>query len=164
MLKSYLKALYGKGEWVKAFHQRQVYLNRLHIEETNKSIYRIHDKCAEFLSQMTGVAFVTSSISLDNNDSGISGRVKNSYHPKRSGDLILTLHQGWTEDTSGEESSASPYAYDTRVPLCFYGWQVKPQTIDAPTDMTNLAPTLSFMLGAPLPAAATGQPIVEIWK
>jgi hypothetical protein len=162
LLKSYFKALYGKGEWIKAIHNRQVFLNRLHIEESGKSIYRMHDKGIEFLAQMSGVAVVTSSVALDNNDNGMQRSVNNSYHPKRSGDLIITLNEGWTENVQGAEVSATAYNYDTHVPLCFYGGRIPQKIVTTPIDMTSVAPTISLLLGIPLPAASTAPPIVEV--
>ena len=35
LLKIYLNATFGRGEWVKSYHQKQIYLNRTLIEDSN---------------------------------------------------------------------------------------------------------------------------------
>ena len=45
--------------------------------------------------------------------------------------------------------------------MFFYGGTVPRQTVGTPYDMTDLAPTLTALLGIPTPNACTGQPIKE---
>ena len=54
-------------------------------------------------------------------------RFRNSFHPKRSGDVMLSYRPGYVEDFGQGRgiSYGSLYNYDVRVPLCFYGPQFR---------------------------------------
>ena len=63
--------------------------------------------------------------------------------------------------SSGYASThGSPHAYDSHVPLLFYGprW-VKPGRIDARVEIADVAPTLAVILGVPAPSASEGKPL-----
>jgi hypothetical protein len=51
----------------------------------------------------------------------------------------------------------TPWTYDTRVPLLFYGPPFRPGTVRAPCTPADIAPTLAAVLGIPPPAMATGR-------
>jgi arylsulfatase A-like enzyme len=59
-------------------------------------------------------------------------------------------------------SSNSPYNYDTHVPLIWYGWQIPSRSIEETVEMTDIAPTLSYLLGISAPNASTGKPIIKL--
>ena len=52
-------------------------------------------------------------------------RFRNSFHPQRSGDVMLSYQPEYVEDYGQGRgiSYGSLYNYDVRVPLCFYGPQ-----------------------------------------
>ncbi len=163
LLRSYMGIIYGKGDWVKAFSQKQIFLNHTLIEDSNLRMAEVQERAANFMLQFTGVAGAATAYTLANTTftSGILRAMQNSYFQKRSGDIIVNLEPGWVE-TSSESTSNSAYSYDTHVPLAFYGWRVKRKTISSPIDMTDIAPTLSTMVGIQQPNAASGKVISEL--
>ena len=50
----------------------------------------------------------------------------------------------------------SPQAYDTHVPLLFYGNGINKGITYKKTQVTDVAPTISALLGIALPNASTG--------
>ncbi|MDR1226240.1 MAG: alkaline phosphatase family protein [Prevotellaceae bacterium] len=165
LLKSYLNIVYGKGDWVKTFHQKQVYLNRTLIEDAGQRAVSLPTRAADFLIQFTGVANVMTSSTLESSNFsvGVMRNIQNGYYPKRSGDIIINLESGWI-DNSSVTNSNSPYTYDVHVPLAFYGWKVKRKTVTRLVDMTSVAPTLSALSEIPTPNAAVGEPIEELFE
>lgn len=62
--------------------------------------------------------------------------------------------------TSGTDH-ASPYTYDTHVPLAFYGLAFQPGTYRQHAEPIDLAVTLASLLGINAPSHATGRVLVE---
>jgi hypothetical protein len=53
----------------------------------------------------------------------------------------------------------SPYSYDTRVPMLWYGWRIAHGETANPYYIDDIAPTISWMLNIPFPNATSGNPI-----
>jgi arylsulfatase A-like enzyme len=164
LLKSALNNIYGRGDWVKAYHSQQIYLNRTLIEDSRLSLKEFQTYVAQFMLQFSGVAntITASTLQTTNFTSGIFQKIQNSYNQKNSGDVIVNLKPGWVEKTSGATNHNSSYAYDTRIPLIWYGWKIKRATISRSVDITDIAPTISSFLNITYPNACTGQSINEL--
>ncbi|MDR3328592.1 MAG: alkaline phosphatase family protein [Prevotellaceae bacterium] len=164
LLRSYLDIVYGKGSWVKSFTQKQIFLNHTLIEDASLRLRDVQDCAAGLMLQFSGVAHVATSHALGEATfaDGAMRAMQNSFFPKRSGDIMLNLEPGWTEEADNLLPAGSAYTYDARVPLAFYGWRIKRKTIASPVDMADVAPTLSTLLGIPMPNAASGKAIAEI--
>lgn len=166
LLKIYLNATYGRGEWVKAYHQKQIYLNRTLIEDSNLKLADVQAKVATFMKQFSGVAQAIPSTVLESTSftEGIMQRVQNSFYAQRSGDVVIILQPGWVDTDEEATSSNSPYNYDTHVPLIWYGWKIKRETISSKVDPMDIAPTIANLLNISWPNAASGEPIRELNK
>ncbi len=168
VLESYLKAVYGRKNWVKAYYNRQVYLNRLRIDISKISLSEIQQKTADFLTEFTGVANASTASVLQttNFSSGALRKFQNTYHPKRSGDVLISLLPGWLETGNGYDATyykqSSPYRYDAHVPLIWYGWNIPAQKIVRRVHMSDVAVSLSRILGIAYPSGATGVAIEEL--
>jgi predicted AlkP superfamily pyrophosphatase or phosphodiesterase len=164
LLKSYLSAVYGKGDWVKHYHAQQVYLNHDLIEESKMNLSDVQNKAAQFLLQFTGVSNTVTATTLQNSyfSDGVFGKMQKGYNQKRSGDIIINLDPGWAEKNGTSTSYNSSYSYDTHVPLVWYGWKIKRGNVFEKVDMTSVAPTISYFLEIASPNASTGQPIQDV--
>ncbi|MDD4031613.1 MAG: alkaline phosphatase family protein [Bacteroidales bacterium] len=165
LLKSYLNIMYGEGEWVKSYSNQQIYLNHLLIEDKKMDLEKIQNTAAQFLLQFSGVSNTVTASALNSVDftGGVLSTLQNGFHPKRSGDIIINLLPGWVEKGLGTEiSSKSPYNYDTHVPLLWYGWRIPSLSIEESVEITDIAPTLSYLLGISAPNASTGKPMITL--
>jgi hypothetical protein len=90
-------------------------------------------------------------------------RFRNSFHPKRCGDVMLSYLPEQVEDYEQGRgiSYGSLYNYDAQVPLCFFGPHFRAATFDDPVQSIDLAPTLARVLGVPVPSSATGRVLEE---
>jgi len=167
LLRSYLNAVYGEGDWVKGYSERQVFLNRTLIEDARLSLDDFQKKVARFLVQFTGVAAAYPYSAFEANDFGNGNlkRIINNFSPQRSGDVIVVLNPGWVEkEDDFVTNHNSPYEYDSHVPLIWYGWTVNRSTVTRQVNMTDIAATLSSLCKIPYPNACTGEPMVELFR
>lgn len=90
-------------------------------------------------------------------------RFRNSFHPKRSGDVMLSYRAGYVEDYGQDRgiSYGSLYNYDVRVPLCFYGPQFRAEVFEAPVQSVDVAPTLARAMGVAPPPSSVGRVLGE---
>jgi hypothetical protein len=167
LLRSYLNAIYGEGNWVKGYSERQVFLNRTLIEDARLSLDDVQKRVARFLVQFTGVAAAYPYSAFEANDFGNGNlkRIINNFNPQRSGDVIITLNPGWVENEEDYITNHnSPYEYDSHVPLIWYGWTVNRSTVTRKVNITDIAATLSSLCKVPYPNACTGEPLVELFR
>jgi len=167
LLRSYLNAVYGEGDWIKGYSERQIFLNRTLIEDARLSLDDVQKKVARFLVQFSGVAAAYPYSAFEANDFG-NGNLKkilNNFSPQRSGDIIVTLNPGWVEQEEDYVTNHnSPYEYDSHVPLIWYGWTVNRATVTRKVNMTDIAATLSSLCKVPFPNACTGEPMFELFR
>ncbi|HTS65367.1 MAG TPA: alkaline phosphatase family protein [Candidatus Acidoferrales bacterium] len=90
-------------------------------------------------------------------------RYRNSFHPKRSGDVMLSYRPEYVEYYGQGRgiSYGSLYNYDASVPLCFYGPQFRTIVFDAPVQSVDVAPTIARLLGVEEPSSSTGRVLSE---
>ena len=87
--------------------------------------------------------------------------LKNVFHPNRSGDVYVLLQAGWFEGRAKGTTHGTTYAYDTHVPLLFYGWGIRPGQTLRRTQICDIAPTIAALLGILEPSGNIGNPIEE---
>ncbi len=166
LLKSYLNAVYGQGDWVKGYYEKQIFLNRILIEDAKIPLEEIQKKVSRFLVQFSGVASAYPYTAFEANDfsNGHLKRIVNSFSPQRSGDIIITFNPGWVEKNEYVTNHNSPYEYDSHVPLIWYGWTVNRASVTRKVSMTDIAATLSSLCKVPYPNACTGEPMTELMR
>jgi predicted AlkP superfamily pyrophosphatase or phosphodiesterase len=164
LLMSALNNTYGKGDWIRAYHAQQIYLNHTLIEDSKLSLTQMQDYIAQFMLQFSGVANTVTAHTLQtaNFTDGVYRKIQNSYNQKRSGDLIINLKAGWVEKSEASTGGTSSYSYDSRIPLIWYGWKIGRGTITRQVDIIDIAPTLSTFLNITFPNSCTGSPVFEL--
>jgi hypothetical protein len=90
-------------------------------------------------------------------------RFRNSFHPVRSGDVILSYQPEYVEDYAQGRgiSYGSLYDYDVRVPLFLFGPQFRSVVSESPVFSVDVAPTLARLMGAAAPSSSTGRVLGE---
>ena len=84
-----------------------------------------------------------------------------SYSPL-GGWYVLGVPVPYTVGTTSGTDHASPYTYDTHVPLVFYGLPFQPGTYRTHAEPVDLAPTLASLLGINAPTHSVGRVLTEI--
>jgi len=94
-------------------------------------------------------------------DTDLARRVRAAYHADRSPDVFVVAEPYWISGSIAA-NHGTPHSYDSHVPLIVYGGGLKAARIRRTVSMTDLAPTLTALLGCSAPSASQGEPLVEV--
>ena len=165
LLNLYLAAIYGEGLYADAYTEQEIYLNHKFIEQKHLNLAEILNRSSEFLVQFSGVKQVYSSHRL------MLGaltpemeKIKNSYNPFCSGDLLIEVLPGWTIVRDHSLDTKVVRNIYTSAPFFMMGWDVRPQIIHTPIKIGQIAPTLAHFMRIRAPNAATLPPMTDIRK
>ena len=148
-----------------------IYLNHERIDSLQIEIKDVESLIKNEVIRINGVKNVLTADLFSNfrsTDDKYETLVIKGFDSKRSGDLLIILEPGYLPETSTDPnlnrgtSHGSGYAYDTHVPLLWYGSGIKKQEIYRPIEITDIAPTLTHILNIQRTGGMTGNPIVEI--
>ncbi len=84
----------------------------------------------------------------------------NSYSPEGSW-FVMGVPDIYAVGSAKGTDHASPYNYDTHVPLAFYGLPFQPGTYRSNTEPVDLAATLASLLGINAPTHSVGRVLTE---
>jgi predicted AlkP superfamily pyrophosphatase or phosphodiesterase len=87
-------------------------------------------------------------------------RYEHSYSPE-GGWYVIGVPNPFQVGTTKGTDHATPFSYDTHVPLAFYGLPFQPGTYRTHAEPVDLAVTLASLLGINAPARATGRVLTE---
>ena len=127
----------------------QIYLNDTGISslglEKNKVMNEIIKilKSFDFISNAYSSDYIINSKNLD----GYEKLIQNGFHEKRSGDIALILEPNVIFYDGKGTTHGSGYNYDTHVPLIFFGLGIKNGETEKITEIPDIAPTISKLLG-----------------
>ncbi len=166
LLRSYLNAIYGQGDWVRGFYDSQIFLNRGLIEDAKINIEDIQKKVARFMVQFSGIAAAvpTSAFEMSDFSGGLLRKMSNNFSQQRSGDVMVAFNPGWVEKTDNVTGHNSPWEYDSHVPLIWYGWTASKASVTRSVSTRDIATTLSVLCKVPLPSASSGDPLHELFR
>ena len=165
LLNMFLMATYGEGKYVEAYYVQQLYLNHKLIEQKQLSLKDVQEKSTEFLMQFSGVneAYSQNQILLGS-WSPQNELIRNGFHRKRSGDLVINCLPGWkvVDDSHPLQNKVVRSGY-IPMPVIFFGHQVKAEQNESPVTVDHIAPTLARTLRIRAPNASKSMPL-EILK
>jgi hypothetical protein len=93
-------------------------------------------------------------------DTALGRKYSHSYSPE-GGWFVMGIPAPFTVGNPSGTEHASPYTYDTHVPLAFYGVPFQPGTYRTHAEPVDLAVTLASLLGINAPTHATGRVLTE---
>jgi len=144
------KALQAKwplqdARWIVSNQVPYLYLNRRAAEARGLEWGGFLAQAAKVLAAVDGLDSV---IVPGTRGTPFDDQIRRSYDPSRSGDLIAIMAKGvLLHDKAPGTSHGTPWDYDARVPLVFWGRGVRAGVVDAPAATVDLAPTLGRLLG-----------------
>ena len=161
-----LELVFGVSEIIKRYSNMQLYINYPMIDSLKISDNEVFLQAKKWLITQP---FIDNSYCLKTLQSSlISAKTQmiiNGLHPKRSGDIYLTLNPGFMDwYTKTGTTHGTHYNYDAHVPLFFYGANVDAKQIYRNIKITDIAPTLSIIMKTAFPNACTGNPIGEVFQ
>ena len=93
-------------------------------------------------------------------DTELGHKYLNSYSPEGSW-FVMGVPEIYTVGSAKGTDHASPYTYDTHVPLAFYGLPFQPGTYRQKAEPVDLAATLASLLGINAPTHSIGRVLTE---
>lgn len=141
-----------------------IYLDHQIIREKNLDIAEVSFYLAEEISHLPGIFKAYPLPIRDIEKDWLSAKVDRMSYAYRAGDVYIVQPPYQSHGAKSEDRVAhgSPWQYDTYVPLLFVHPDFKPKRIFRQVHTTDIAPTLSSLLLIKPPAAAVGQPLVEV--
>jgi len=166
---SALEAKFGEGhDYVARFSTPYLYLEPDVIAKRANEVAAMEDVAAGAIVQITGIAHAVPKhriASGDLDDTPMMRRLQRSFHPDLSGNVAV-IQEPYTHIWSGAPrmtaTHGTPYAYDTHVPVAFWGPGVAAQTIERPTGPEAIAPTLARIFGLEPLNGAVGEVLPEV--
>ena len=143
----------------------QIFLDHQKIEEHNIDIQELKSVVSRKLLtyKLISTVYITSEINRFPESSGYQETLLfRGHNQKRSGDILFTFNPEVFKDSSWNRTGTdhhSGYNYDTHVPLLFFGKGIKQGETLKRTNITDIAPTMSALLGISFPNASIGQPL-----
>jgi predicted AlkP superfamily pyrophosphatase or phosphodiesterase len=91
-------------------------------------------------------------------------KIVNGFTPQRSGDLMVVTKSGVVDGYPTGTSHGVLYNYDAHIPFLMYGAGIQHVTVNTPTYMTDIAPTITTLLGIQMPSGSIGTPVLQVLK
>jgi predicted AlkP superfamily pyrophosphatase or phosphodiesterase len=152
--------------WVVYMAQPWIYLNLKALEQRGIAIEAAERTVGDTVKAVEGVYQAVTATELSQQQkTGMASGPAYSFHPQRSGNIYYELKPFIVpgEDSTGT-THGSPWSYDTRVPLLWFGAPVKRGVHPGPVSIADIAPTLSFLLGIDQPSDARGRVLHEMLR
>ncbi|MDB9954340.1 alkaline phosphatase family protein [Flavobacteriaceae bacterium] len=153
-----LQNKYGVSNLIKKISNNQVFLNqeritalKLDLEDVQKYVVNEIISYPHIKKAYTATTMQTSYFK-----EGVEKMLQNGYNQKLSGDVLYTLESGVISYGPKGTTHGSGFNYDTHVPLLFYGNGIQSGKTYERTSVTDIAPTISALLGIAFPSGATG--------
>ena len=163
------KALLDKFKFdglVKNISNNQIFFDREIIKEYNLNLIEIQEFLAQEVVQYKHIdkAYSAKTLATTQFVSGVGALVQNGFHQKHSGDVIFVLEPAVISYPEKGSTHGSSFSYDTHVPLLFYGAGIEKGSTLKKTEVIDIAPTISALLGISFPNGCTGEPLEIVLK
>jgi predicted AlkP superfamily pyrophosphatase or phosphodiesterase len=163
-----LEKRYGPGDWVKGNFDLSVYLNRELIASKHLNPAEVQREAGDALMAMGHVLRVYTHDDVTHGrvlQDEASRKVANGFNVKRSPDVFFLPEPYWVVRTTDKGTShATPFHYDTHVPVIFMGVGLRSGTYYQQVAVNDIAPTLAAILDIEAPAGSIGRVLTEMFE
>lgn len=164
-LNDYIRYTYGATKIISNISNDQVFLDHKALKNLDMDIVEIQNNLARELMRHDNniyKVYIADQMWKDDYTKGIANIMQNGYNQKRSGDILIVFRPGTITYSKTGSTHGSPWIYDTHSPLLFYGKGIRKGSTVNRTEIPDIAPTISALLGMAFPSGTTGQPIAEV--
>jgi predicted AlkP superfamily pyrophosphatase or phosphodiesterase len=163
------KMLTSKGlnsKLISAITEFNIYFNHNLMDSLQVNQDKLTYLITNYLEQKSNILQVVESrkAAIAPLPQSIRERIVNGFNPQRSGDLIFITKSGVVGGGNTGTGHGVFYNYDAHIPLLFYGKGIKKGQVNNVNYMTDIAPTISTLLGIQMPSGSIGNPILEVLK
>ena len=162
----FMKIKFGVLDLIENVSNNQVFLNREKIEELNLDLDDLQGAILNEIIKYPNIdkAYAATTMSSTEFNSGIEALLQKGFNQKRSGDVLFVYDPSFISYGKTGSTHGSGLNYDTHVPLLFFGKGIKHGETLQKTEITDIAPTISALLGISFPNGAIGQPLEFVFE
>jgi predicted AlkP superfamily pyrophosphatase or phosphodiesterase len=158
-IKKATQEAFGQTDLIIGEDNSQLYFNKAVLAKMNIDREKLIQVVKQSLKKQAGFQEL---VDLQNIDGSTLNNlyttiIRNGYNPDRSGDVMILLKPQWFIGYKTGTTHSTLYAYDTHVPLLFYGWKVKPSEVTERTSISDISTTLANWLHCMEPSGSIGQ-------
>jgi hypothetical protein len=168
IVQEHLVKTYGPGEWVKGNWDLSVYLDRELIAARKLDLAAVEQEAARAVTSMGHVSRVYTYEDVAHGrvlQDEVSRKLANGFNLKRSADVIFIPDPYWVVRLTDKGTShATPFHYDTHVPVIFMGAGLRPGMYQQKIAVNDIAPTLAAILEIEAPAGSIGRILTEMFE
>ena len=139
----------------------QIFFNYEKLLEEEIDIQQLEKAVALYSLQYDAVnkVYTRSQLEATSYTRGMDALIDMGYHQKRSGDVVLVLEPSVISYSRTGSTHGSGQNYDTHAPMLFYGHGIKKGSSMERAEISDIAPTISALLGISYPNGSTGRPL-----
>lgn len=165
-LNTFAKTKFGVDDLIENTSNNQIFLNRERIQTMNLNLQEVQQIIVNEIIAYENIdkAYTGHSMISNSFSKGIEELIQNGFNQKRSGDVIYVYNPNIISYGKTGSTHGSSLNYDTHVPLLFFGKGIKQGHTLKRTEITDIAPTISALLGISFPNASIGQPLEFVLK
>jgi len=160
-LNTFMNSVFKAEDLIENISNNQIFLNRAKISEMELEFDEVQEAIVNEIIGYEHIdkAYTGMSMTQTSFTTGIEELIQNGYDQKRSGDVIYILDPAVISYSLTGSTHGSSFNYDTHVPLLFFGNGIKHGHTFEKTVISDIAPTMSALLGIGFPNSSTGQPL-----
>lgn len=159
LMNIYFGAFWGQGIYVEATYGNQIYLNHKLLEQKKISVTDATSRAQEFLSMMSGVRNVYTSLQLLTTQNEYLRKVRNGYSAERCGDIVIEAAPGWRIHNEDTQEDVLQRASFTQFPIIFWGAGTPAEQVQTPVTVDQIAPTIARCIRIRAPNACSSKPL-----
>lgn len=159
--KAFMEETYKASDLVENISNNQVFLNREKIKALGLNLQNVQEAIVNELISYKNVDKVYSATTMATTqfNTGIESLMQMGYNQKRSGDVLIVPDPSFISYSRTGSTHGSGLNHDTHVPLLFFGKGIEKGETLQKTSITDIAPTMSALLGTSFPNGSTGTPL-----
>ena len=162
-----LVAIYNQENLIESFSNFQFFINHDLVNSLNLDAELIEKQILAASLEIKSVksGLTRRDLLSENYSYGVNQKVQKGWNTLASGDVALIMEPGWLPDgyaKNGGSSHGSPWAYDTHVPLLFFGVGINNGSTLVKTEVEDIVPTISAAIGVQAPMGSTGLTINDV--
>ena len=159
LLNMYFGAIWGQGRYVETCYGNEIYLNHKLLESKRISLTDATQRAQEFISQISGVSNVYTSIQLLSGNNQQIYKIRNGFNSEHSGDILIEVSPGWQLQNETSQETHLSRASFTQFPIIIYGAGTKAERIKTPVNIDRIAPTIAKTIRIRAPNACSSEPL-----
>jgi len=163
---TFLKDSYGTTAIVENISNNQIFIDKNKLKKLGLDLETVQKAIVNEQINYSNISKVYTATTMNSVyfADGIEALLQKGYNQKRSGDIILVNNPAYISYPKVGSTHGSGLNYDTHVPLLFYGKGIKKGHTFKKTEITDIAPTISALLGISFPNFSIGEPLEYIYK